>query len=162
MRKFLALAAVSLLVAACGERDAAQSDPDAPGKQAEASGGSGGVLEPRAGLWENVVDDGSSVDTIRQCIDQKPGAVSAELDEPARAGCTKTRRSVPGGVAIKSICPNETPSEMEVVLTGDSTKSQLVTTMTVSGQKITMRSTGRWVGPCPEGMRDGDLVQDGV
>lgn len=163
MRKFVAFAALSMLVAACGDKgDAAAPGAETPaGEQSADAGASGDFREHRPGLWENVIDDGSSVSTIRECSAGQVGQAASLLDEPAKDGCTKTQRAVRGGVNVKMVCPSEVVSEVELSMTGSATEKQIQTTLTVNGEKVTSKASARWIGPCPDGMQPGDVVQDG-
>lgn len=139
MRRLVLPAAFAcLLVASCSGKDGSD------------------VRDARPGLWETVVDDGQSKITRRVCSLNEAEQVRRLLEAPDPDGCTTTRERDGAAHVVRAVCPAAPAPEAEIRVSGSDTRREVLMTAVGPGQKTTVRSESRWLGPCPEGMKDGE------
>ena len=178
MRKRHTFAAAAVLLggltlAGCGGKDEAKSPAEKPGGAAAASAAAptaGPRLRP--GLWRVVSSGDGPVGESRMCLDE---AVQARLNvigsqaSPGSCQATETRPRPGGGWTFRTGCDmtalggGHSVSEGEI--TGDlttaySSRSTVVTTgadVAHMNNTVTIASDGTYEGPCPAGMKPGDI-----
>lgn len=144
MRRLITAVAACILLASC------ESKQDAD------------VLHARPGLWETVVDDGQRKITRRVCSLNEVEQVRRLLEAPNPDGCTTTRERDGDAHVIRAVCPTAPAPEAEIRVSGSDTRREVLMTAVGPGQKTSVRAESRWLGPCPEGMKDGKAQQGTV
>ncbi|MGH7022338.1 MAG: DUF3617 domain-containing protein, partial [Caulobacteraceae bacterium] len=144
--------------------------PAGPGAAAQAAGGdqtidTSALPKPRAGLWQNVVDDGDGHPaTMSICR-------SGNLPSVTRPkNCTQVsfKRTITGQIVADIDCGSTNRGlhiTMHSVTSGDLQShavADMTMTMQMKGQPARVTKThteSRYVGPCPAGMKP-DVVED--
>jgi hypothetical protein len=173
-RAALVCGAAALALAACGKKGGEAASADNAGKPAagQASASTPAALPTRKpGLWEQTMNSERVHQTIRMCVDeaveQKIKWWSSEGGRgPSNCSDEKLSRTLSGGWTIHSVC---TAQGMTVTTDGTATGDfgagyhmDLTTVTTGSpmpqangARKMSLDST--WKGPCPAGMKGGDV-----
>lgn len=181
MRKALALTAVSLVaLSACNRKPAQAPHPPAPPGSAPTSGAATAPALPVAlpartpGLWEQKVSSRGMTQASRICLDAATEARFSWWGQNAGQGAcshTKVTPRVGGGWTFASSCDmgENGRTETRGEVTGDFAKAYKVSAQsTISGARAqsmngthAMTLEASWQGPCPAGMRPGDMVLPG-
>jgi len=173
--RFLITLASVLALSACGDKAAAPGVEKAEAGEAAATSSNlsfdpNGMPIFKAGLWESTHLEGDEKgESNRMCVGPELDAETREQLFGEKPGCTKTVDRARGGLKISAVCAQSGVStKMNVTMVGSQTEQLMTMEMAIdntadaepaSVHKMVMKS--RWVGPCPAGMRPGDLVQDG-
>lgn len=175
MRKALVLTAVSLLaLSACGKKPAQTPHaPPAPdSKPTVAAPTSMPARTP--GLWEQKVSSRGMTQVSRICLDKAVEQRFTVWGQHAGQGaCSRTRITprVGGGWEFASSCNTGDTGRTETrgEVTGDFAKAYKVSAQsTIAGARApqmngthAMTLEASWQGPCPAGMRPGDMLLPG-
>jgi len=180
MRKALALTAVSLIaLTACNRKPAeAPHPPAAPGSAPTSSAPTtfapASIPARTPGLWEQKVSSRGATQASRICLDKATEARFTWWGQHAGQGACSHARVSPragGGWTFASSCDmgeyGRTETRGEV--TGDFAKAYKVSAQSiVSGARAAdmngthaMTLEASWRGPCPAGMRPGDILLPG-
>lgn len=175
-------AAALAAVAGCNKRSD-EAKPGAPAGPAAPSAESPAVQAPaaatpaaptlppkrKAGLWEQTMSTSGMTQTSQLCVDAKveerlgwwsqqasQGACSQNAFAPSAGGWTfSSTCNVGGGKTVtKGVATGDFGSAYEHNMTSTTTGSP--TTHMNGEHKMTMKAA--WKGPCPAGMRPGDMV----
>jgi hypothetical protein len=124
----------------------------------------------KAGLWEHSMQTMGVTQTSRLCIDSETDKNVALWGQQASAesGCEQNSFTpTAGGYAFASVCPDGQGGKVTSrgTITGDFTSAyRMEATTTTTGSSIPqangemkMVMTAAWKGPCPEGMKPGDI-----
>ena len=168
MRRAIVIGTAMLALAAC-QKKAEEGAPAAEkvGKPATAAA-SAGLGMRKAGLWSQAIKSDAGSQTMKMCLD------AVTLEEAQFAGQQMSKETcsehsfapAPSGWSFKSVCdagPGGTMSttgtatgngegykmEMTIVTTG--------ATMPQANGTQQMTVEARWEGPCPAGMKPGDI-----
>jgi len=180
MRKVLALTAVSLVaLSACDRKPAQAPHPPARPGAAPASSAPSAVtpaaLPARApGLWAQTVSSRGRSQTTRICLDKATEARFTWWGQHAGPGACSHAQVTPrtgGGWTFASSCDlgENGRTETRGEVTGDFAKAYRVSARsTISGARApemngthAMTLEASWKGPCPAGMRPGDMLLPG-
>jgi hypothetical protein len=165
----LALSALSLL-AACGPKAGGNASASAGGATAAGGAPTSGpdvqinlsdLPRPRAGLWQNVIDDGDGKpDTITSCLS---GKVPTMPKMPAGCSQFSIKRTFLGRIVMDMNC---TTPQFTLVMhseaTGDLQNNMSSdATMTMSGPNMPAKNTkmhteAHYIGPCALGQAPDD------
>ena len=153
------------------EEEAAAPAPGVAGEAATAQvEASDGRPVRRSGLWEHTMQTMGVTQTTRMCIDAETDKNVALWGQRAsdESGCEQnsfTRTG--GGYAFVSVCPDGQGGKVtsQGTITGDFDSAyKMEATTTTSGSsmphangEMKMVMTATWKGPCPEGMKPGDI-----
>lgn len=180
MRRTLALAALSLVaLSACHKKPAeAPKPPAAPGSGPTARGDAAATLaampERTPGLWAQKVSTAGIAQATQVCLDKAVEQRFTWWGQHAGQGaCSRTSITARpgGGWNFASTCDmgadGRTSTKGEV--TGDFARSYRVTAQsTISGAQApqmngthAMTLEASWKGPCPAGMKPGDMLLPG-
>ena len=180
MRRTLAVAALGLAaLTACHKKPAeGPKPPAAPGSGPTAGRDAGASLaavpERTPGLWEQTVSTSGIAQTSQVCLDKAVEQRFTWWGQHAGQGACSQTAITPragGGWTFASTCDmgadGKTSTKGEV--TGDFTRRYKVTAQsTISGaQAPQMNGThamileASWKGPCPAGMKPGDMLLPG-
>jgi hypothetical protein len=167
----------ALALAACSKKtETAAGGPAATAEGAAKPAATAEAAPTRkAGLWEQTMSFNGRTQKISMCVDEATEQKAKFWASEGRAssGCSEERinRTLTGGWQIHSVC--QTPEGMKITsdgtVTGDfgSSYHMEMTSVTTGSpmpeangtHKMTM--DGAWKGPCPAGMRAGDMVLPG-
>ena len=183
MRKALVLTAISLAALSACNRKPAQAPhppavPGAPptsGVQAPAPSAAAVAIPARTpGLWEQKVTSRGMTQATRICLDKAAEARFAWWGQNAGQGACSHTRVTPrsgGGWSFASSCDmgENGKTETRGEVTGDFAKAYKVSAeSTISGARAqsmngthAMTLEASWQGPCPAGMRPGDMILPG-
>lgn len=180
MRKVLALTAVSLAaLSACDRKPAQAPHPPAPPGAAPASSArtapAAATLPARTpGLWAQTVSSRGRSQATRICLDKATEARFTWWGQHAGQGACGKAQVTPrpgGGWTFASACDmgENGKTETRGEVTGDFAKAYKVSAeSTISGARApemngthAMTLEARWKGPCPAGMRPGDMLLPG-
>lgn len=174
----LASLSLALVVSACNRKDAEGEAPPA----GEAAGSSNSAAAPatppkrRPGLWEmrTSMQDVDFVQTTRVCLDE---ATEAKLSmfgaNVTKDMCEKNlvTRQIDGSWRFSSVCDMGSGGKTTTsgVATGDfSSKYQVRAESSTTGaatpqmnRQSTVVIDAAWQGPCPAGMKGGDMTLPG-
>jgi len=171
----LAATALALTLAGCGK-----SGEKAPPAAADGSGAAtpvaaapaaGPATPPhrKAGLWEQTVSTAGMTQTSRLCLDDKTEAELAWWGGQAgKSACEQTSITpAPGGWSFSSVCSMGSGGTVtsQGTATGDFGSHYVVeATSSTTGAgapqmngEHKMKIEASWKGPCPDGMRPGDM-----
>jgi hypothetical protein len=170
-RILILAAAAAVALSACSKSNDQGSKAPAAGAPAAPS-----QTPPKRkpGLWEQRVSNGDFVQVSRICLDP---VVDARLSwwgaQATQDVCEKTlaSRTADGGWRFSSVCDMGTGGKTTTsgVATGDFDKHYQITaeSSTVGAQTPMMNGTRKmvidaaWQGPCPTGMKGGDMELPG-
>lgn len=124
----------------------------------------------KPGLWEHSMQTMGVTQTSRLCIDAETDKNVALWGQQASAesGCEQNSFTpIPGGYSFVSVCPDGQGGKVtsKGTITGDFASAyKMEATTTTSGSSIPqangemkMVMDAAWKGPCPEGMKPGDI-----
>lgn len=130
----------------------------------------GGRPARKSGLWEHSTEVMGVTQTARMCVDAASDQDIALWGQQASAetGCEQnTFTPVAGGYSFVSVCPDGQGGKVTTkgTITGDFNSAyRMEATTSTAGSSIpqanaTMKTvlTATWKGPCPEGMKPGDI-----
>ena len=156
---FLILAAATLALAACDRK----AEPAHPAASAQ----TGATPAPKPGLWEQTVSSDGRSQVQKLCVGQE---TAAALARQAAGGGHCGPASLAGaahGFTFDIACesPETGKAQVHGLVAGDLASAyRLTTTATTTGAKGELRNgsraatvTARYVGPCPAGMKPGDI-----
>jgi hypothetical protein len=124
----------------------------------------------RPGLWEITrpsVDAGNPARTTQVCIDARTEAMLRDVGASfARSTCSSTDIHVAQGEIIAdAVCElggSRASSHTVISFTGDTEYRQRSTTTVdpplFGRSEVAAEMDGKWLGPCAEGMRPGDMI----
>lgn len=175
MKRAVVLAAAALLaLAACQKKtDQAPKPPAAPGSGPAGAAAPASLPERRPGLWEQKVTSQGRAQVSRICLDK---AVEQRFtlwgQHASRQACSRTALTphAGGGWDFASSCDlgGGATSRTKGTVTGDFAKAYRLTAQsTISGAAADMNGAhemtleANWQGPCPAGMRPGDMLLPG-
>lgn len=176
MRRVVAVAALSLLaLAACHKRPAqAPRTPAAPGSAPTASAGPAALPARAPGLWEQKVATRGMTQVSQVCLDKAVEQRFTWWGQHASQGACAQAQVTPrlgGGWDFASTCNLGEGGKASTrgSVTGDFAKSYRLTAQsTVSGASAPqmngaheMTLQAAWQGPCPAGMKPGDMILPG-
>jgi hypothetical protein len=129
----------------------------------------------KGGLWEQAMDMGQMKQTIRMCVDEASEAKTKWWSTERHGGQSNcAEQSVtptPGGWAFHSVCTTGDGGKVtsDGTATGDfGTHYKVEMTAVTSGSAMAqangthkMSMEGSWKGPCPAGMKPGDMEMPG-
>lgn len=166
--RYLVLSASVLFLWSCGEADDKAAAPAADGSQAAVARADRPAR--KSGLWEHTLQTMGVAQTSRLCIDAATDKDAALWGQQAAgdSGCQQNSFTpAGGGYSFVSVCPDGQGGTVTTrgTLTGDfasSYKMEAVTQTTGSSMpqangEMKMTMTAAWKGPCPEGMKPGDV-----
>ncbi len=172
MRVYAVLGLSLLALTACSKKDdkvAAATGDAAPAAGNVAAPGPMAAPKRKPGLWSQTVSSDGSSQTIKLCIDT---ATEAKLSVwGAQAGseaCSQnTFMRTPNGFSFDSACDMGPAGKITTkgVGTGNfDTRYEIKATSVTTGSGMAqangtheMTITGTWDGPCPAGMKPGDM-----
>jgi hypothetical protein len=126
----------------------------------------------KPGLWDDKVDMNGMQIGMQMCMDESVEARAAAFRAPTPGGggaaaaaaqnCPqRDMKKIPGGFAIESTCiirGHTTHTSMLVIGDFDSDYKMDIAIQPDSGKEMKMAMSARWTGPCPEGMKGGQVV----
>lgn len=130
----------------------------------------------RPGLWRVTLSGDDVTGEIRMCLDSAMQARMNVIGAAGAAGACQestTRPLAGGGYAMHSVCDATAMgggrTVTEGTVTGDMTSGYVNRmTSTTTGARVahmnrsmTTTATGTWAGPCPAGMKPGDMEMPG-
>lgn len=138
--------------------------------------GTAGAAEPpkrKSGLWEvrTQMSGMPSQGPMQMCIDQTSDNLMHDRKDGSKLADCPVMQVQPGAgkVTVHSVCHhNGTTATTDAVITGDFDKSYRNDMLTrfsppQNGMKeMKMVQEARWLGPCKEGQRPGDIILPGV
>lgn len=153
MRTLMAAVTASLLLTACGQNSA-------PG-EAENASASPGSPKVKAGLWEVKHTVMGTEEVRQQCFEDPLASQRHFLTTGPENACTAERAAIPNGFRQTNRCNIlGARTVVEMTFTGGGDAFDLTTaTSTNDSRALVDRMVGRHIGPCPSGMRDGDVVE---
>lgn len=175
-----AAAASLALLAACGQKPAAEkaADAQATGKEAAttATGPAAVASAPKRkpGLWTQTINTSGMAQTTRMCLDETTEAKISMWGQQASKDMCQTNqmaRQLDGSWTFSSVC--DMGSGGKTVTTGVATgdfgasyrmAADSVTTGASSPQMNGARKMvieAKWEGPCPPGFKPGDMELPG-
>lgn len=172
MRHILVLAAAAAAISACQrQEEAAESVAEAP--VAAATAEAAARPQRRAGLWEQTITVGEMTQSTRICLD---AATDEQLSMFGQQGgddaCRQQAMTRVGDQwRFTSVCDMGSGGTVttEGAATGDfQTRYEVTARTRTEGADVPqmngeheMRMVAAWQGPCPEGMRPGDMTMPG-
>lgn len=130
----------------------------------------GGRPARKGGLWEHSLETMGVTQTSRLCLDAETDANVALWGQQASAESACEQNSftpTAGGYAFVSVCPDGQGGKVTSrgTITGDFNSAyKMEATTTTTGSSIPQANgemktvmTATWKGPCPEGMKPGDM-----
>src|SRR5258706_12921217 len=176
-RAILICGCAALALAACSKKADTAAGGTAPAASAPVAAAAPAAPPTRkGGLWEQAMDMGQMKQTISMCVDETTEAKtkwwSTERHGGAKTDCTEQSVTpTPGGWAFHSVCPSGDGATVtsDGTATGDfGTHYKVEMTAVTSGSSMPqangthkMSMEGTWKGPCPAGMKAGDMVMPG-
>ena len=169
MRKFniaLTLGACAVALAACGGKDEAKTEAAPEATAVAAATPTGPAPSPKAGLWENTTTvQGQPAMTVKVCMGEENKDTLSAMGAPEGEACSERKvEPAAGGYAIALTCKFQGAGEMKTTgkISGDLSSNftaETTTTITAEGksQTATMSYSGKYLGPCPEGMPPGSV-----
>lgn len=171
----VSLFAPLLALAACSKKDEAAKTGDAAPAVATAPAGPMAMPSRKAGLWSQTISTGGMDQTMKICFDadtDKKMAVWGQAmgdDNP----CSKNSVvPIPGGFKVDSVCdmgPSGTITSTSTVSGDFNSAYKVKVASTTTGATIPQANgshavdiTAKWEGPCPTGMKGGDLQIAGM
>jgi hypothetical protein len=166
------LVGIGLALGACSKAPERKAAPASDPQVAPATTpGSGGALFLTPGLWETraVLNGETAAGSSRACVDLAAQKSHDMLEQiaPANTGCgSSERRPVAGGFDYTTTCRQQGATTTVVgQVRGDARHVRIDSTVTshVDGVAIPparFRVDSRWLGPCPSGMKPGDVIDD--
>lgn len=175
MGAWIAGAAALALLAGCNKAEEKAANAPEAGKEAVAAAPAETAMPARkAGLWNQTIATGDMTQTMKLCLDvataEKISAFGQQTSQDVCSEQQMTKR-LDGGWDFASTCDMGPQGKIvsKGTATGDFTsKYQVKATSTTTGATMAqangtheMTMTAEWVGPCPAGMKPGDLELPG-
>jgi hypothetical protein len=174
MRVFVVLGVGALVLAACQKKEetAAATGQAAPAA-AKAPAAPVGPPKRKPGLWVQTVSSQGTSQTSRICLDAATEAKMSVWGQQMGEGMCSKNVITPtaGGWTFESVCSMGGAGAISTSgkATGDfNSKYVLKAVSTTTGSSMAqangtheMEVTGAWEGPCPAGMRPGDMTLPG-
>jgi len=179
MRVYAVLGASLLALTACSKKEdkapAAEASASANASGADAAAAAGPIAPPKRkpGLWSQTVTSQGTTQTMKLCLDEATEAKLTVWGGQATAEmCPKNAFArTPTGFTFESECNLGGAGKVVTkgVSTGDfDSKYEIKATSTTTGSSMPqangahdMVMVGTWEGPCPAGMKAGDMSLPG-
>jgi hypothetical protein len=163
----LAVSAVAL--GACQKKDEKAATGDAPAASAAAPAAMTGPPKRKPGLWSHTVETAGMSQSMKVCLDEDTDAKMTVWGQAAgKDMCAQQSFTpAPGGFAFSSTCNMGEGGTIvsKGSVTGDFNSAYTVkVNSTTTGASMPqangahdMTMTAKWEGPCPAGMKGGDV-----
>ena len=174
MRRTLVLGVSLLAIAACSKKDEAAKTGEAAPAVAAAPGPFA-MPSRKAGLWSQTISTGGMDQTMKICFDadtdKKMSVAGQAMGDDTQ--CSKSAVvPIPGGFKVDSVCDMGASGKIASTATvsGDFNSAYTVkvastttgATMAQANGSHAVDITAKWEGPCPAGMKGGDLQIAGM